>query len=144
MSELPPSAALPMGSARQQYCPASRSSGPKRPQAYLNGMSRTVREHGLETHAHPRSQQKAGEICGLEVRPKSGVEAKIVSRRERKEPNAKSYPLIRRAFGDAAIVDGWRFAADVHFSAGPLAAKQQPSPRNTELQTASALCKYGW
>ena len=57
----------------------------------------------------------------LEVQPESGVEAKIVSRRERKEPEAKSYRLIRRAFRDAAIADGWRFAADVHFSAGPLA-----------------------
>jgi len=56
----------------------------------------------------------------LEVRPKSGAAAKIVSRRERQESEAKSYRLIRRAFRDAAIADGWRFAAGVHFSVGPL------------------------
>ena len=59
---------------------------------------------------------------GLEVWSKSGFVAKIVSRREGKKPDAKSYPLIRRAFGDAAIADGWRFAAEVHFSARPLAS----------------------
>ena len=59
----------------------------------------------------------------LEVRPKMGVEAKIASRRERKEPTPTAY-LIDPPRGRLAAIRGWMaiFAADSHFSAGPLAA----------------------